>query len=240
MPIHRSDTTLLQLVPNLKQQNKTEFLFFGRTGFGGDLAPLPTGLEEFDCSFSLINGGLTDSTFEGLDELVFIELSGNAFNSSIPLAFGGLLSLEFMYVADSFISGTVAYMEGMQSMFEHWVDQNPGLGGPLFPFIGSIPTLGSFSLTENALTGTIPTEFGLLGEMQQMWLYGNFLDGNIPTELGLLRQMTLLQLEGNQFVGSMPDEVCANRGFLRPLLTLGADCFDVGFTVSTVQHTLCM
>ena len=143
-----------------------------------------------------------------------------------------------MYAADSFISGDLSYMEGMPSIFEHWVDDNPGLGGPIFPFIGDLGTLGSLSLTGNALVGNIPTQLGNLSNMAQMWLYDNLLTGAIPTELGVLRMLTLLQVEENAFVGSMPDEVCANVGFLQPLLVLGADCSDPGFEVRTKKMLL--
>jgi hypothetical protein len=77
----------------------------------------------------------------------------------------------------------------------------------------------------------MPTELGNLPIMEQMWYYGNQLQGQIPTELGLLRSMKILQLEGNAFTGIMPAEVCANVGFLRPLLVLGADCEDPNFSV---------
>jgi hypothetical protein len=70
--------------------------------------------------------------------------------------------------------------------------------------------------------------------MKQMWMYDNALTGNIPSELGLLNTMRLLQLEGNSFDGSMPAEICANTVFPRPLEILGADCFDPGFSVSTI------
>ena len=211
-----------------------EFLFFQATAFAGNLPRLPTGLIEFDCSFTLISGGLTDETFAGLNRLDFALLDGNAYNSSVPNVLGSLPSLRFLYISDAFVEGDLSYMQGMPAIVEHWIDINPGLSGPIFPFIGDIKTLASFSVTQNNIVGTLPTELGNLPEMIQMWLYGNQIGGEIPSELGKLATMSRLQLEGNDFVGSMPAEVCANVGFLRPLTTLGADCTDPGFTVSDV------
>jgi hypothetical protein len=205
----------------------TEFLYFSGTGFAGDLAPLPINLVEFDASFTLISGGLVDATFAGLDMLNFLVLDGNAYNSSVPNVLGSLADLEFLYISDAFISGDLSYMEGMPSIIEHWIDVNPGLGGPVFPFIGSLSTLQSFSVTLNDLTGNMPTELGNLPDMKQMWYYGNRLSGQIPVDYGRLVTMTILQLEGNDFTGSMPTEICDNRGFLRPLVTLGVDCDEV-------------
>jgi hypothetical protein len=177
------------------------------TAFGGDLPRLPDNLVNFDVSFSFFTGGLTDVNFEGLNQINFIDLEGNAFNSTVPTVFGRLPSLQYLYLSDSFISGDLSYMNGMSSIIEHWADTNPGLSGPVFDFIGSIPTLESW--------------------------YSNQLTGQIPASLGNLGAMTILQLEGNSFSGSMPDEICANTQFPTMVIEiLGADCEDPSFNCS--------
>jgi len=218
------DTSWFKLLgSNMKE------LFFGETSFAGSLSELPPNLEQFDCAFSLIDGGLVDSTFAGLNSLFYAELSGNAYNSSVPAVMGSLPKLENLYIADAFISGDLSYMEGMPSIAEHWIDFNPSLSGPIFPFIGEISTLQSFSVTQSSLTGTIPTELGLMEDMIQMWFYGNQLTGTIPSEIGLLPAMNTFRVESNNLSGSMPLEVCDNVGFLKPLTVLGADCNSPSF-----------
>ncbi|KAL3919048.1 MAG: hypothetical protein SGILL_003951 [Bacillariaceae sp.] len=210
-----------------------ETLIVEETSFAGDIPRLPPNLVNFDISFAFYTGGLTDASFSGIDSLNFIDLDGNAFNTTVPQVFGSLPNLQFLYLSDSFISGDLSYMQGMQSMREHWIDTNPGLTGPIFDYIGDITTLESFSITFSSLTGTIPTTLGQLSTMLQMWLYSNQLTGPIPTELGNLRTMAILQLEGNMLTGEMPAEVCANTMFpLQVLQVLGADCEDPGFTCS--------
>lgn len=211
-----------------------EFLYLGVTGFAGDLPILPTGLVEVDFAFCLIDGGLSDAVFAPAAGLEYVNLGGNAFNATVPMVFGTLAQLEFFYISDCFISGDLSYMQGMPKIFEHWNDVNPGLGGPIFDFIGNLATLQSFSVTQSSLTGTLPTSLGLLADMQQMWYYANLLTGPIPTELGNLRRMGTLQLEGNSFTGAMPDSVCANTGFLGVLDVLGVDCAEV--TVRNILH----
>jgi hypothetical protein len=187
----------------------------------------------FDVSFSFFTGGLTDANFEGLNQLNFLDLDGNAFNSTVPLAIGRLPNLQYLYLSDAFISGDLSYMNGMSSMLEHWADTNPGLSGPVFDFIGSISTMESWSMTFNALTGTLPSTLGNMAAMRQMWLYSNQLSGQIPTSLGNLSAMRILQLEGNAFTGSMPAEVCANTQFPSMVIeVLGSDCEDPDFTCS--------
>jgi len=203
------------------------------TAFTGDIPRLPDSIVNFDISFAFFTGGLTDANFEGLDKIKFIDLDGNAFNSTIPSVFGRLPSLEFLYLSDSFVSGDLSYMEGMPSIREHWMDSNPGITGPIFDFIGDLSTLASWSMAFNSLTGTLPDSLGELTAMTQMWLWANQLTGTIPASLGGLQEMKILQLEGNAFTGSMPAEICANVGFPANIIdTLGADCDDANFECS--------
>jgi len=209
------------------------------TAFAGDIPRLPEFLVNFDISFAFFTGGLTEDNFEGLDKLSFVDLDGNAFNSTIPSVFGRLPSLEFLYLSDSFLSGDLSYMEGMSSIREHWIDTNPGLKGPIYDFIGDITTLESWSMTFNSVTGTLPTTLGNLENMKQMWLYSNQLTGTIPSELGNLSNMKILQLEGNALSGSMPPEICANTAFPTMIIeTLGVDCDVVDCSCCTCCSVL--
>ena len=188
--------------------------------------PLPENIFEFDCSFTLIDGGLTNEVFSGLNNLNWALLDGNAYNTTVPPVFAELQNLEYLFISDAFISGDLSYMLGMPKMIEHWIDVNPALGGTIPAFIGDITTLRSFSVTQGSLTGTIPSELGNLSNMVQMWFYANSLTGTIPSELAL-RSMRLLQLEGNDLVGTMPDEICRLTQFPTTLQILGADCDEI-------------
>lgn len=203
------------------------------TSFTGDIPRLPDFIVNFDIAFAFYTGGLEDANFVGLDNLRFLDLDGNAFNSTVPAALGSLPNLEFLYLSDSFLNGDLSWMEGMSAIRELWIDTNPGVGGPIFDFIGDITTLESWSMTFNSLTGTLPTTLGNLSNMKQMWLYANQLTGTIPTELGSIPRMRILQLEGNSFTGSMPNEICAAVLFPFEIIeTLGADCEDPNFECS--------
>jgi Leucine-rich repeat (LRR) protein len=143
--------------------------------------------------------------------LEFLVLSGNNFNTTVPLVFATLPRLEFLYISDSFMQGNLNYMLGMQAISEHWIDLNQNIGGTIPAFIGSISSLGSFSVSQSALTGTLPSELGDLFRMQSMWFYGNQLTGTIPLEYGDLSRMKVLRVEENPLTGSMPDSICQLR-----------------------------
>ena len=212
-----------------------EKLYFSSTSFSGRLAPLPINLVEFDCSYTMIDGGLTNEVFKGLNNLNFVLLDGNAFNASVPAVFGSLPNLEYLYISDAFISGDLSYMQGMPKMIEHWVDVNPGLKGTIPTFIGKITTLKSLSMSQGSLTGSLPTELGNLSNMIQMWFFANSLDGQIPSEIGSLSTLRTFQIEGNNIAGLVPPEICALREFPSALQILGSDCTLTGVSSLTLR-----
>eukprot|EP00238_Polyblepharides_amylifera_P002552 CAMPEP_0196572258 /NCGR_PEP_ID=MMETSP1081-20130531/2337_1 /TAXON_ID=36882 /ORGANISM="Pyramimonas amylifera, Strain CCMP720" /LENGTH=231 /DNA_ID=CAMNT_0041889517 /DNA_START=150 /DNA_END=845 /DNA_ORIENTATION=+ len=79
---------------------------------------------------------------------------------------------------------------------------------------GTVPTeLGLFTnltkldLFGNLLVGTLPTELGKLNLVTDFWLDANNLTGTLPTELGLLDSVEWLALHTNMFVGTIPTEL---------------------------------
>ena len=65
----------------------------------------------------------------------------------------------------------------------------------------------ALDLSENQLTGPIPTELGGLVNLEELSLWGNQLTGPIPTELGGLVNLEVLHLAGNQLTGPIPTEL---------------------------------
>eukprot|EP00978_Attheya_sp_CCMP212_P030324 scaffold111055_cov52-Attheya_sp.AAC.3 len=95
-----------------------------------------------------------------------------------------------------------------------------------FPFsylllIYAIPDL-KLSLTENVLTGTLPTELGNMADLNALEIHSNFLSQTIPTEIGNMKNLTLLDVTGNMLSGGVPPQVCQLRqGSLK---ALSVDC----------------
>lgn len=58
------------------------------------------------------------------------------------------------------------------------------------------------------LQGALPSEIGLLTDLQSLDLSYNSITGTIPTQLGLLSQLSYLDIAGNQIRGSIPTELC--------------------------------
>ena len=76
---------------------------------------------------------------------------------------------------------------------------------------GRIPTqlcnlasLDVLKLSGNQMNGTIPSQLGKLSNLTLLWLHRNQLTGPIPTELGRLANLTELWLSHNQLTGTIP------------------------------------
>jgi len=58
-------------------------------------------------------------------------------------------------------------------------------------------------LTGNKLTGSIPSEVGLLSSLEELWLRDNQLSGSLPQELGNLNNLSTIILEKNELTGKL-------------------------------------
>jgi hypothetical protein len=226
----------------LGELTNLEYLFFGTTSFEYDGVPTHLGkltkLKELDFSYTLYFGALPEGMWSGMTDLNYLVMDGNAYNSTIPQDLISLPNLEYLYAGFSFLDGDLSFIAEMPKIFELWIDDNQGFGGPLPASIASADTLVSLSLTNCALTGAIPTELGTMTDMIQMWLYGNELSGPIPTELGSMSKMKLLNLEANNLNGTMPEELCNRRTPFGRLEELEADC-DGEVTCADTCCTCC-
>jgi len=63
-------------------------------------------------------------------------------------------------------------------------------------------------LSENQLTGSIPSEIGNLTNLTKLYLSDNQLTGSIPSEIGNLTNLTQNFLDNNQLTGQIPESIC--------------------------------
>ena len=79
-----------------------------------------------------------------------------------------------------------------------------GLTGRVPPDLGVLGDLKHLDLADNALGGAVPAELGDLGVLERLDLSGNRLEGPLPVELGDLAGLRELQLGRNRFEGALP------------------------------------
>lgn len=77
---------------------------------------------------------------------------------------------------------------------------------------GLLPLI-NLDLSDNNLSGNIPSTLGLLTSLQRLdlnsfnHLTDNSLDGKVPSEIGLLTSLTFLAVVSNKLTGSLPPEL---------------------------------
>ena len=81
---------------------------------------------------------------------------------------------------------------------------NNKLTGSIPSAIGALNNLEILNLDSNLITGSIPPAIGNLGSLQRLALDSNALTGSIPSELGNLTNLVFLNLSHNPLIDSIP------------------------------------
>lgn len=91
-----------------------------------------------------------------------------------------------------------------------WTASTNWLTGPIANWFG-VTVAGNrvaiLSLSNNQLTGNIPTSLGNLTALTNLQLSGNQLSGSIPSSIGNLVNLTVLRLDNNVLTGTVPSSV---------------------------------
>ena len=143
---------------------QTSFAFDGVPPYLSNLKELKI----LDISETYFFGELDGSIFAPLQNLMYLEMGGNIYNSTIPSEIANLPNLEAFYLYDTGLWGDIELVPKMHKIVELWLDQNPDLEGTIPRSIGNLQNLASFSVTHCDLSGQIPTQFGKLSELEQV------------------------------------------------------------------------
>ena len=227
---------------------KLETFNLGDTGSGYENQGIPemlmdlTDLKKLILYSTSFGGPMNDTILDSLTNLEYLDIGSVSFGSTLPSVLKDLTSLQYLYMDSGDWEGTLTDFigTGFSAMKEMWIDNNPLITGTIPTQIGLLTEIVSLSFTESAIDGPIPTEMGNLNKLERLWLNDNSLTGAIPTELGSLSVLTSLYVQGNSISGSMPTEVCALNTLPLEMDALGADCQAGGtVTCSTSCCTCC-
>ena len=142
-----------------------------------------------------------------LGRVVVLDLSDNNLTGTLPVEWGGLSELEFLWLFYNSLSGPIPVELGQLSELRVLDLEENSLTGEIPVELSQLAKLEELWLDHNSLSGPIPAELGQLSKLVQLWLNRNSLLGPIPAELGQLSELELLELGDNSLSGPIPAEL---------------------------------
>ncbi|KAJ3686887.1 hypothetical protein LUZ61_016051 [Rhynchospora tenuis] len=150
-----------------------------------------------------------------------IDLSNNLFSGQIPQKIGDVMpKLRFLSISNNSITGHIPkywrdYLTEMRNVSGYKFDQIESYKEHMILAIKRrsdeyqklLPFVSSLDLSENKLTGTIPTEVTSLFSLLSLNLSGNQLGGEITGKFGRMQGIESLDLSRNHLTGPIPESL---------------------------------
>lgn len=137
---------------------------------------------------------------------------------------------------NNFIRGTLPEFLGSLSLLNTLILSGNLMDGTIPElFLETSPLLGTIHLSSMNITGTIPTQFGLL-PLADLRLDRNGLTGPIPAELGSIPELRILELQTNELDGSLPGSLFTSLSLAT--LRVGENIMLMGSIPETVSQMI--
>jgi hypothetical protein len=156
-----------------------------------------------------------------LTNLKTLDLGYNILAGTIPSRIAELTGLEYFRAGVNQLTGTLPplFSPGMLGID---VAMNELNGTLPETWATGMPLLQILSMSTNRITGTLPTNIGLLSDLRFLGV-STAMTGALPTELGLLSSLQEAELHRTSFTGSVNETLCN----ISSLSVLWADCEEV-------------
>ncbi|CAI9091879.1 OLC1v1026983C1 [Oldenlandia corymbosa var. corymbosa] len=164
-------------------------------------------LEALDLSANNFSGELPNSLGE-LHSLKVLNLSRNTFSGSFPESLSSCADLLVLDVSQNSLSGKFpswGFRLGLQQLV---VSENKLNGSLEDAFASSMENsrqkLLHLDISQNAISGGIPSAFGDLSSLQVLNLSRNLIVGSIPNSIDQLKSLDTMDVSENQLKGGIP------------------------------------
>ncbi|KAK8999012.1 hypothetical protein V6N11_070191 [Hibiscus sabdariffa] len=201
---------------------------FGNNNLSG---PIPSSigrlqnLFRFDLHNNQLNGSIPKQVGT-LRSLYLLDFSENFLTGSIPASIGNLSNLVYLYFSGIYLSGSIPSEIGLLKLLSALEFPANNLSGVIPISIGNLTNLERlflgenslsgqipqtyckftyFQLSNNHLTGPLPENLCLGGELIRLAVVNNSLTGPIPSTLRDCKSLYRARLEGNQFTENISD-----------------------------------
>jgi len=198
-----ADTTLsfntsAETTPNLLERFALTTLYFSTNGNDWYYTSLWLS-RTIHCAWHGIN-------CDGVGRVIDIDLNVNNLFGSLPSELALLTDLKTLQMTNGALTGTIpsevyrslSNLEEL-SLVGHRLTE-------LSPEVGQLRSLKSLRLDNNDFDGsTIPTEIGLLSDLEEFACSGCHLYGSLPGELGECTKLAYVYVSNNFLIGTIPE-----------------------------------
>uniref|UniRef100_A0A7N0RFV7 non-specific serine/threonine protein kinase n=1 Tax=Kalanchoe fedtschenkoi TaxID=63787 RepID=A0A7N0RFV7_KALFE len=142
--------------------------------------------------------------------LTRVRLGENYLNGSVPKGFIYLPELNLLELQDNYLSGELSENEKNVAPQVKLVEMNLSnnlLSGPLPSSLSNFTSLQILFLSGNKFSGPVPPSIGQLTELSKLDLSTNALSGEIPPEIGDCYHLTYLDMSQNNLSGAIPPQI---------------------------------
>jgi Leucine-rich repeat (LRR) protein len=151
-----------------------------------------------------------------LKNLESLNLADNALSGLVPMNLGGLVSLRRLQLKRNYFEGQLPPSLGRLELLEELDISYNWLSSTIPPEYGGMISLTALSLASNyndddgyftqGIIGTLPTQLGMLTNLQLIDLSNNYITGTLITEIGQLQHLQSFLIQNNFLHGSIPIE----------------------------------
>ncbi|CAB9512276.1 Leucine Rich Repeat [Seminavis robusta] len=173
-----------------------------------------------------------------LTNLATLSLNGFQLNAPLPSELALLTNLAYLTLQGNSISGTLPEELSKMSQLEFFNIQSNKLEGKILEqgVLHQLNKLWLLKISDNLLSGSLPTEVGLWSRLVNLELQNTRISGTLPTELLLLDNLTSLVVMNTSLTGSIPHGLCEKVLLPQENRCFGGSCYGVAPTNLSVCH----
>ncbi|KAF7064331.1 hypothetical protein CFC21_070676 [Triticum aestivum] len=149
--------------------------------------------------------GQVPDAISNLDKLVVLKLQMNNLRGPIPSTFSDLTNLSTLNLSLNSFTGEIPMGIFNLPKLSNLNFQGNKISGAIPVSVSSLPSLIELNLANNSLTGTIPKMPTSLSAVLN--LSHNHLSGSIPSNIGVLKDLEILDLSYNNLSGPVPSSL---------------------------------
>jgi hypothetical protein len=218
-----------QLPTGISQLPYLQVISFIYNGFTGKI-PLEYAamkrLISLELQYNKLTGSFPNELYLATD-LQMLNIGANLLTGSITSSVGLLSNLRGFFLFENMLTGSIPTEIGLLSNLRkctldlaHTVTNVLGVtGNVLTPSLFIVYTRNE----QNMFVGGLPTEFGAMTTLKELWMFENDFTGSIPSELGNT-QLLNLRLHASKISGTIPED------FYRCTNLYWVDLYDMSLT----------